>query len=342
MLPKFKVLGDSSANPFFSSSIIVNNLNKGAQKIGLFDENGKTIVYSTTANQMGHNADAILCVYETVFPMPVLQNALGKPLIGCSLHNLFFITDVYPENLSAYCHLGVDSELFKPKQRNYHKEKIRFLIFSESNARNGLDSAIYAFGMAFKGRTDVELYIKDRGATDVFKAFVERIKHEYRVLITHDTENTQDFEQIKQIYQDSDFQINVSRSSTWNMPALEGMSMGLPLIGINYTGMSEYLKNGFNGFEVPFELMQINQETLDILAGLGCRNHMFPLSSYVKPPYWAQVHISQLIPTLVKAANMSMQNLSDMARNARTTAQQFTWEKAAVSLSMALHKICAH
>lgn len=338
---KFCVKGDSGANPYYSSSIIINRLNEGAKKSGLYDENGKTVVYSTTCDDFGLSPDAFLCVYETSFALPILQRANGRPIIGCCLDNVFFVTDTgYPKELVSYCQLGVDSETFSPEPRKFDKEKTRFLVFSESNARNGLDIAITAFGKAFEGRSDVELYLKDRGATEGFRQYVKDMAALFKVEITHDIENTQNFEQVKKIYQDADCVISCSRSSTWNMPLLESGAMGLTIIGNNYSGAGEYLRHGFNGIEARYNLEPITQEKMNWLMQIGCRNHMFPLGSYAIEPWWAETDVYSLASCMQYFMSKSNYHKHLLSKNARITAQKLTWERAAASLSMALCDVC--
>lgn len=338
MLPKFKVLGDGSANPFFSSSLIVRNLNIGARNVGLYDENGKVVIYDTTANTHGLKADAILCVYETAFPVPVLQNANGLPLIGCSLHNLFFITDTgYPTTHAAFCNLGVDSRLFKPTGKL--NNKFRFLCFAESNARSGIDVVISAFSEAFAGSQDVELYLKDRGATDTFKRFVEKWANEYNVNIIHDTDNTQNFDELLKMYNDANVMVFCSRSTTWGMTLLESMACGVPVITTAYAGPREYVADGFNGWIVPHTITPITQQHLDAFAKVGFRNHMFPPACHHVQPYWAEPYHEGLKEIMLEAKNLPKKSMDCLSKNARITAENYTWEKAAASLSAALFKI---
>lgn len=339
MLPKFHVLGDSGANNFFSSSIIVNNLNRAAKELDLFDENGLKVIYSTTADQMGHNADAILCVYETAFPVPIIRNAGGKPLIGSSLHNLFFITDGgYPSDLAGFCHLGVDSKLFSPKPKTH--DKFRFLCFAESNARSGIDKLVKAYCNSFGGNFGVELYLKDRGATVEFQNWVKNEAARNKATIIHDVENTQNFEDIKKIYSDSDVMVFISRSTTWGMTILEAFAMGIPVITTAYAGPREVTAHGFNSWLVDYHVEPITNDQLNYLASIGCRNHMFPPEMSLTTPYWGKVGVACLMETMYDAYEMPKNKLAQMGKNARITAQNFSWEKGAASLSAVLREVC--
>lgn len=331
---KFKVIGDSSANKFYSSSIIIDRLNEGAKKVGLYDENGKIVYYSTTANTNGERCDAILCVYETSFPNPIIQNARGRPLIGCSLHNLFFVDDIYPLNISAYCQLGVDSERFKPIP--VRKDKFRFLAFCESNVRSGLDVVLQAFCDSFPNG-EAQLYIKDRGATEKFKAHVQSFKRNSDII--HDTENTESFDNVVKLYNSADYLVATARSSTWCMPVLEGMSCGVPAITVNYTGPSEYVKDDFNGLIVKHRLELMNQTHINsMVKDFGYRHHMFSTSQHLVPPYWAEPCLDDLSRIMSQVVD-SHDKYPYLSRNARATAEQFTWERGAATLSTALYKI---
>lgn len=336
---KFCIKGDNSANPFYSSSIIITKLNEAAKKVGLYDEQGKIVVYSTTCNDFGHNTDAFLCVYETTFPIPVLQLANGRPILGCSLDNLFFINDSYPASLCGFSPLGVDTEQFNPQKRIGNKEVFRFLAFCESNARSGLDEVLKAFGTVFRDVPGVELYIKDRGATDTFKEFVKQAASSYRINVIHDTENTQSFEDILKIYAQSDCLVFCSKSTTWGMPILEAMACGLPVISTAYAGPREYLSNRFNSLIAKHNVVPITQQNLDYLAYIGCRNHMFPLNAYPVAPYWSEVNQYHLQECMVKMRHLSKSQLNDLGNGGIMTARHFTWERAAVNLSNSLEAL---
>ena len=335
---KFCVKGDDKANPYYSSSVIIRNLNEAAKRTGLYDKNGKTVVYSTIADSTGHNADLLVCVYETSLPFPVLQLANGRQLAGVSLHNLFFLNDSYPSSLCSFFRLGVDSDEFNPVKR-IDDGIFRFLHFSESNARSGIEIVIAAFCEEFGGNEKVELYLKDRGATDIFKCFVLEKAKAFNARIVHDTENTQSIQQVKDIYAKADVQVNVSRSSTFNLPTLEGMAMGLPLLGNLYSGMREFLANEFNGFASDYRIESIEQKKLDYLESIGCRNHMFPLNSYPKQPYWASTYEDDIQDKMSEFVHIPKEYLSKMSNNAIATAKQFTWERSAIELSYILDLI---
>lgn len=337
---KFCVKGDDSANPFYSSSIIINKLNEGAKQAGLYDENGKTVVYSTTCNSFrGRRADAFLCVYETTLPYPILQIACGQPILGCSLDNLFFINDSYPANLCGFSPLGVDTELFKPQKKIGNKEVFRFLAFCESNARSGLDDVLKAFGTVFRGSVGVELYIKDRGATDTFKEYVKKTANSYQVNVIHDTENTQNFDDVIKLYAASDCMVFCSHSTTWGMTLLEAMSCGLPCISTAYAGPREFLSHRFNSLIARHDVVPITQENLNYLAYIGCRNHMFPLDSYPISPYWSQVNQFSLQECMMQMRHLTKKQLCDLGDGAIMTARHYTWQRAAMNLSCSLEAL---
>ncbi len=338
MLPKFRVLGDSSANPFFSSSVIVNGLNNGARKIGLFDENGIKIVYSTTANDYGHQDAAIIdCLYEFSFPMPILQNLNGRPCIGNCIDNMFFAkTGGYPSNLIGYVPLGVDTEVFTPQKRTGNKDVFRFLSFAESNTRCGLDTLIQAFGELFSGRKDVELYIKDRNPTPIFVEYVQKQAEHYNIIIIHNTENTQDHDTLRKIYSDADAHVFVNNSSTWALTCVESMACGLPLIAMNYSGPNNYLRDNFNGLEVDYDLEPVTDALIQSLIAKGMKNFIFSNNSHITMPFWAKPKIESLKQQLFSIFKADKNQLSFLGNNAILTANQFTWSRAATLLSYQL------
>lgn len=334
---KFHVVGDNQANPFYSSSLIIAGLNGGAKEAGLYDENGKCVVYSTTANDYGYKADAIFCVYEASLPTPVLRNAAGRPLIGCSLHNNFFITDVYPSDLAGFSQLGVDSSVFVPKDSSGKRDKVRFLCLAESNVRSGIDVLLEAFAEEFAGNNEVELYLKDRGATPMFQEWVKNFATLKKANIIHDTKNSESFDDVLALYHSSDYLVFVSRSTTWGMPMLEAMACGLPVITTPYAGAREYMADTFNGLAVEYTIKLVEDSLVASLEQRGYRNHMFSVSNHLSPPYWAEPDRDNLRAVL-KASVMVINRgiYPALSRNAIITAKHYTWKRAAVNLSCTL------
>lgn len=336
-MQKFCVIGDK-ANAFFSSSLIITNLNKAAQKLGLFDENAPKIVYSTVGSDYGHqNVAAIICLYELPFPLPILHNLGNRPVIGSGLDNMFFAAEGgYPCHLCYYAPLGVDSTIFTPQKKTHNK--FRFLSFAESNSRCGLHLLLDAFGDEFRGMRDVELYIKDRLATPTWKTYVKEKASEYNIVVIHDTENTQDFEQIKKIYGDSDVHVFLNQSSTWALSCCESMAMGLPLIAMNYSGPANYLRDNFNGYAVKYALEEVDDLKINSLIKIGLRNFLFPTASYLHPPYWAAPEHDDLRKSL-EGATTKCFDMDRWGQNAQLTAAQFTWERSVVQLSQILDQV---
>jgi len=334
-LKPLKVI-DDTADGSFSSSIIVRSLNEALKNIGLYDEKGESVVsYSTIGSDCGRkDVKAIICLYELAFPEPVLKNLGGRPVIGSGLDNMHFaIRGGYPASLCHSLPLGVDSKFFQSKGPPQKNPK-RVICVAESNTRCGLHHVIEAFGKAFCGRKDVELYIKDRFATERCQSYLKYLANLHGVEnFIHDTANTVNREQMRLLYESATINIFLNNSSTWALSCVEGMSMGLPLIAMNHSGPGNYIRNGENGFTVEWTDEAVDNKLISSLINTyGYRNFLFDESQYFKQPFWASPNVKDAAESLHFLIE-SDKEVECLSSGAIATARQFTWERSAAQLA---------
>lgn len=338
MSKNIQVLGDPNNKKFCSSDIIISNLNKAAKKIGIYSEDGYKIVYDCIGNHHGHNPDAMIIVYEMIFPHFILTNSYPRPIFGVSRDNLQFILDSgYPSKLADYFHLGVDSKIWSFKEKK-SKEKFTFLGIGESNSRGGLELVVQSFCKEFRNSKSIILYIRDRSAHPTFKAWVQSKASEYQVEIVHDDRHLEDFEEEKNIYYNSDAAICLNKTSTWNLRTIECMSSGTPLVVIPYSGPRDYTTDKFSALHVNYSLEFFTENDINQLDSIGLRNHLFHPSSCAKLPKWS-------MPNEDSARKKMREIVEDKSLRERISyfgsieAQKFTWEKSAINLHYSINNI---
>lgn len=325
-----RVVGDPNNTKSCSSEIIISSLNAGLRKLGLYGEDS-TVVYDCLAQRHGYNPSHIICAYETSVPSLVIRNAGDSDLIGVSFQNqAFFINGGFPVEKTHAMLLGVDSKLWSRRPID-KKDKFTFGMMCDSNTRACYSELIIAFGQAFGGRIDVELYIKDRWATPEFKNIVRSLASHYKIIVHHDDTHITDKWQEVDIYNNLDCHVFLNRTSTFALTVVQGMAMQLPTIVMDYSGPRDYC-NELNSCLVKYYLDDITPLKIMQLQQNGYRNYLLTEPSmFLKHPQWAQPLIDDIKNALIKVYE-DEEYRKNIAKNARATAENLSWERAALSL----------
>jgi glycosyltransferase involved in cell wall biosynthesis len=332
-MKQIKVVGDPNNTPSCSSEIIISSLNKGLKNIGLYDDKGEIVVYDCLANSHGHETNNIICPYETAIPHVVINQAGNRRLIGVSTQNQLFFTDAgYAPEKTDVCLLGVDTNIWKPLPKA-KRNKFRFGMMCDSNTRAAYEDLLVAFGAAFKGKKDIELYIKDRWATPTFKAYVSELAKAFDIQVVHDDEHITNKEQEREIYNSLDCHVFLNRTSTFALTVAQGMAMGLPTVVMDYSGPRDYC-NVLNACLVNHTLEDISQFKIADLLSKGFRNYLLPpnTTNFPKKPQWAVPDTKHLVQCL-RAVYEEKDYREAIAYQAAVTASALTWERAAATLS---------
>lgn len=318
-------------NPTSSTSLITDNLNEAAKKMGLYDKFGLNIHYDTIGNDHGQRVDYFITCYELLFPKLIVDNLAGRKLLTLSKDNLFFATGAgYPVSISDYFLLGVDSKKFEYVYKKNKVKNFRWLVIGESTSRGCLELIVTAFCKAFNGFKDVELYLKDRGATSLFKIWVKGMAVQNNVNIIHDDiEVSQD--KLIEISASCDAVIHLNRSSTGNQRLLEQFSMGMPIITNFYCGAAEYATQD-TAMPVKYDLVEYTDQKIRELESIGLRNYLFRRNMHHTIPYWSEPSVKHLSEQLLEL--MENPELRDkLSKNSRIIAEKFQWEKSVMAIS---------
>ncbi len=333
-MKKFKVVGDPSNKPRFSSRIIVDSLNDAAKRLDLYDDNGSVVVYDGVCNSHGYKPDAFICSYEIAFPRIILQNAGGKPIFGVSRDNQRFIIEGgYPSELTNWILLGVDSTLYPKIEKQKNKDKFVVGVYTESLIRGGVELCVDYFGEMFAGKkADHKLCIKDRNGTERFQQWVADRAKFYDIDIEYLNCHFDSTAQIYDWFSGIDVHLYLNRSSTFAMPPAESMCMGIPTIAMSYSGPREFIIDGFTGLCPEYELQCIEDE-FAFLQSIGTRNFFF-LGGYKKNPVWAKPTSESVCECLLKSMNPDTRKA--ITENGRIFAKTLTWERSAANLAQVL------
>lgn len=133
----------------------------------------------------------------------------------------------------SICHLGIDTEIFKPIGRA-KSDKFRFLwVGNPIDMRKGWDLAAKAFLDEFTDNDNVELYLKTTGKSFQDLALMgKNVVFDSRNLALAD---------LLDLYESAHAFVYPSRGEATGLPALEAMSMELPVLAPPVTGLKDFI-----------------------------------------------------------------------------------------------------
>ena len=173
-----------------------------------------------------------------------------------------------PEEKIRIVHEPVDTVFFDPELCSPMaldgKAGFNFLSMFVWSARKGWDVLLQAYFSEFNRDDDVCLFIKTylmhTPDVDVHAILLKKIR-EFAIdqgfelhnlpryeLITHQIP----YRELPAFYHTFDCFVVPSRGEGWGRPFCEAMSMGLPVIGTNWSGNTEYMSND-NSFLIPID-----------------------------------------------------------------------------------------
>ncbi|MEK6883605.1 MAG: hypothetical protein AABY22_28515, partial [Nanoarchaeota archaeon] len=198
-----------------------------------------------------------------------------------------------------------------------------------------VEPIINVFCDLFAGRRDVLLLIKDRNSTKEYQQWVNKKKIKYNANIEYINEHWKSREQIITFFESVDIHCYLNYSSTWALPCIQGLKMGIPTITMAYSGPATYC-NDENSILVDYSLDYVTKD-IQYLTSIGCRNYFF-LDGYKTNPVWAKPNINDL-SNKMKWAYSNRNNLRKIyAKKAIDTANSYSWSNSVISLVSILKK----
>jgi len=230
-------------------------------------------------------------------------------------NSLNYVIKAITDKIHIISH-GVDPCIFYPDTVKRNK-KCTFLAnkgwANLHNDRGGLQFVVQAYTEEFKKKDKVKLILKVNKtynpAFDVKKAVLELIKGKDKTKLpeTQITETLVGYEKLNLLYNEADIFVTASMAEGFNIPALEAMSCGLPVISTNYGGQTDFV-NKKNGWLVDYKLFD---QTTDLMY------------EGVK---WAKPSIKDLRKKMREAYNLWIaKKLKPKNISAFDTASKFQW-----------------
>jgi FkbM family methyltransferase len=140
---------------------------------------------------------------------------------------------------------GVDTELYKPLEKETKNEKFRFLLVGRWDYRKSIKEIIKSFTETFSEDENVELIVSvdNPFATDGLSSTEQRlnkfgIKHK-NIKIVHHMSKTDYVELLKSV----NCFLSCARSEGWNLPLIEAMACGIPSTYSDWGAQLEFAKN---------------------------------------------------------------------------------------------------
>jgi len=206
---------------------------------------------------------------------------------------------------------GVDTNLFYPKE--VKKEKFTFLCnkgFRNLEDRGGIQYLIRAFVEEFTNKDDVKLIIKINpayGIPNLLNLFPD-LKNKYIPKIEYNTLAVK-YDELVNLYNQADVFVSTTRAEAFNLPCIEAMACGLPVITTNFGGQVDYCDSE-TGWIVGGKLEEVKHE----LAYEGIS--------------WLTPNISEIRAAL-REAYTQRKEIKKKGIQAHNQAQRYTWDISA-------------
>lgn len=158
---------------------------------------------------------------------------------------------------------GVDLNKFYPKKKQ--DNTFRFLClkgFRNLEDRGGAQYFIKAYLEEFTNKDNVEAFLKINpayGIPDINTLFKELIPNRQNMPPVKLNVDLVPYDKLVEFYTSSDVFVAPSRSDAFNIPGIEAMACGLPVITTNFGGQNEYC-NEKNSWIIGGELTNVTWE----------------------------------------------------------------------------------
>jgi len=125
--------------------------------------------------------------------------------------------------------------------------------------RGGLQYLIKAYCEEFKTEENTKLVLKINpayGIPDLLKLFPELKERDDVVFNTGELT----VKQLNELYNDCDVFVSPTRAEAFNIPCLEALACGKPVISTTFGGQTDFIKENYNGWLIDGELTEVKHE----------------------------------------------------------------------------------
>ena len=178
---------------------------------------------------------------------------------------------------------SIDTDIFNPdiieKMELPNKAEFNFLSVFEWTNRKGWDVLLKSYFKAFTKKDDVCLYLRTYLMSNYDSDTKAHIQNKIDSLIIKSGFVKKDlpriellttqfpFKEMLRLYKSVDAFVLPSRGEGWGRPYMEAMAMGLPVIGTNWSGNTEFMTDE-NSFLIDIEnLVEVKQNELESYIG---------------------------------------------------------------------------
>jgi len=207
---------------------------------------------------------------------------------------------------------GVDLNLFHSKEKPKDFTFIANKGFRNLQDRGGIQYLIKAYLEEFNIKENVNLIIKINpayGIPDLNKIINQLdIKNKESAKIKFLVDSIK-YEKLVDLYNSGQVFVSPTRAESFNIPCIEAMACGLPVITTNFGGQTDFVNNN-NGIIISGELEEIKHE----INYEGIR--------------WLTPNINEL-RTAMRELYSNPEMVSSKSFESIKTAKEFTWDKSA-------------
>ena len=217
---------------------------------------------------------------------------------------------------------GIDPTIFKvngEKHNNVGGDKFKFFMLGGWGQgaidRKGFQYGIKAFSEEFSKDDNVEMYIKINMTYNPNL----NIKEEFDKLdlpddrpAIHILMQELPYEELPQLYRSMDCFVAPSMAEAFNIPALESMACGVPVISTNYGGMTDYV-NERNGWLIDVEKM---------IPSPGVPTHIYENTNWAVP---SVTHLRKIMRGVYQNRDICTKKGTLAAKKAL----EYTWDNTA-------------
>ncbi len=270
--------------------------------------------------------NAKLKIAYTVWESTLLEEDFFKKLLEFDYlwvvskwHKDCIVKQGYPEDRVFVVNEGVNSEMFEdcPKLEHLpelHDNSFNFLFFGRWDYRKFVPEIIDSFIKAFPNDEKVNLILSADNlySIDGFKTTEERLEHfgfnDKRIKVKHFLRRKDYISYLK----NAQVMITCARSEGWNIPLIESMAAGTPVIYSNWGAQLEFAE----GLGIPVSIKE------ELRADLG--DH-FGWSGKV-PGFYAEPDKEDLILKIRESYDNWIEKKEKALKDAEVIKQKFNWE----------------
>jgi autotransporter strand-loop-strand O-heptosyltransferase len=223
---------------------------------------------------------------------------------------------------------GVDTATYKPLKERPRTDKFRFVVVGRWEHRKATTEIIRAWIQAFEDVEDVELHLQVENpfALDALTT-CQRLEAQgllHPGIVVHDFMSQAKY---VDMLQTSQVFVSCSRSEGWNLPLIEAMACGTPVICSNYGGQLEFVG----------QFAQL----VDIIDHRPPQEVVMPGDDEVLGT-WAEPDFDDL-QQMMREMYENYEPFAELAaRGAEYVRREFTWDKAAQRAVGVLEELDGH